>query len=141
MLLKIAPDLGAGELEDIAAACGGGAVDGIIVSNTTLSRDGLQSPLKVEQGGLSGRPLFVLSTRVLASLYLLTGGRIPLVGVGGIDSAETAWRKIEAGASLIQLYSALVYEGPGLARRIADGLAELLKRDGFAHVAEAVGTA
>ena len=130
MLLKIAPDLRDDELQDIAAACGGGAVDGIIVSNTTLGRDGLQSPLKGEQGGLSGKPLFSLSTRVLARMFELTDGQIPLVGVGGIHDAETAWTKVCAGASLLQVYSALVYRGPGLVQEVLSGLSRRLAREG-----------
>ena len=122
MLLKIAPDLGDDELEDIAHACSGGKVDGIIVSNTTLGRDGLASSFRSEQGGLSGKPLFALSTRQLAKLHVLTGGAIPLVGVGGIHDAETAMVKIRAGASLLQLYSALVYRGPSLIGNILEGL-------------------
>ncbi|PZF78683.1 dihydroorotate dehydrogenase (quinone) [Aestuariivirga litoralis] len=118
MLLKIAPDLREDELEDIAAACGGGAVDGIIVSNTTLSRGGLRSPGAGEQGGLSGAPLLALSTRQLARMFLLTGGRIPLVGVGGVHDGPSALMKIRAGASLVQLYSALVYQGPALVTAI-----------------------
>lgn len=130
MLLKIAPDLREDELEDIAAACGGGAVDGIIVSNTTLSREGLTSPHATEQGGLSGEPLLTLSTRQLARMHVLTGGRLPLVGVGGVHDAASALLKIRAGASLVQLYSALVYQGPGLVREILDGLAAELSRSG-----------
>ncbi len=130
MLLKIAPDLREDELEDIAAACGDGAVDGIIVSNTTLSRDGVRSPLASEQGGLSGQPLLALSTRQLARIYLLTGGRIPLIGVGGVHDAASALRKIRAGATLVQLYSALVYGGPGLITSILRGLAEEVQRSG-----------
>ncbi len=122
MLLKIAPDLRDDELEDIAGACGGGAVDGIIISNTTLSRDGLRSPLKTEQGGLSGKPLLALSTLQLAKMYLLTRGAIALVGVGGVHDWASARLKIAAGASLVQLYSALVYKGPGLVTEILDGL-------------------
>lgn len=122
MLLKIAPDLRDDELEDIAAACGGGTVDGIIVSNTTLGREGLRSPLRGEQGGLSGKPLLELSTRQLAKTYLLTRGGIPLIGVGGVHDWESAYLKIAAGASLIQLYSALVYKGPALVRNILEGL-------------------
>ncbi len=139
MLLKIAPDLGEEELQDIAAACGNGAVDGIIVSNTTLSRDGLQSALGGEAGGLSGAPLFQLSTRVLATLYRLTGGLIPLVGVGGIGSAAQAWAKIEAGASLIQLYSALVYRGPSLVAEILDGLQQRMSTEGLTSLSSVVG--
>jgi len=129
MLLKIAPDLRDDELEDIARCCAGGAVDGIIVSNTTLGRIGLASPLASEAGGLSGKPLFALSTQVLAKIFLLTGGAIPLVGAGGISDAETAWRKLRAGASLLQLYSALVYRGPALIHEILEGIALRLARE------------
>lgn len=122
MLLKIAPDLRDDELEDIARCCAGGTVDGIIVSNTTLRRDGLKSSRQAEPGGLSGRPLFGLSTQVLAKVYRLTAGAIPLVGAGGISDAGSAWTKLRAGASLLQLYSALVYRGPGLVSDILAGL-------------------
>jgi dihydroorotate dehydrogenase len=122
MLLKIAPDLGMEDLRDIAACCADGAVDGIIVSNTAVARPALASRHRGETGGLSGRPIFDLSTRVLAQMHLLTGGRIPLVGAGGIEDAETAFRKIRAGATLLQLYTALVYEGPAVVGRILDGL-------------------
>lgn len=130
MLLKIAPDLREDELEDIAAACGDGAVDGIIVSNTTLSRDGLRSPRAKEQGGLSGLPLLQLSTRQLARMYLLTGGRIPLVGAGGVHDGASALLKIRAGASLVQLYSALVYQGPALVASILAHLSAAASRGG-----------
>jgi dihydroorotate dehydrogenase len=130
MLLKIAPDLRDDELEDIAAACAGSAVDGIIVSNTTLSRNGLRSPQAAQQGGLSGRPLLALSTRVLARVHLLTDGAIPLIGVGGVHDAASALLKIHAGASLVQLYSALVYEGPELVGRILSGITAELSRSG-----------
>ncbi|WP_421694162.1 quinone-dependent dihydroorotate dehydrogenase [Aestuariivirga sp.] len=130
MLLKIAPDLREDELEDIAAACAAGAVDGIIVSNTTLSRDGLRSPQAAEQGGLSGAPLLSLSTRQLARMFLLTEGKIPLIGVGGVQDGESALLKIRAGASLVQLYSALVYKGPGLVPEILAGMAAELDRTG-----------
>ena len=114
-------------------------MDGIIVSNTTLSRDHLRSALRGEQGGLSGAPLFELSTRVLARLHALTGGRIPLVGVGGIGNAEQAWAKIEAGATLIQLYSALVYRGPALVGDILEGLRKKLEAEGLTSLASIVG--
>jgi dihydroorotate dehydrogenase len=114
MLLKIAPDLSDEEMQDIAQCCKGGTVDGVIISNTTLSRPNLSSSAAGETGGLSGRPLFTLSTRQLAKFYLLTGGKIPLIGVGGIEDGATALAKIEAGASLLQVYSALVYRGPVL---------------------------
>ena len=126
MLLKIAPDLRDDELEDIATACGGGAVDGIIVSNTTLSRAGLRSDLAKEAGGLSGKPLLDLSTRQLAKLHMLTKGIIPLVGAGGVHDGASALLKIRAGASLVQLYSALVYRGPGLVTEILSGLSAAL---------------
>ena len=130
MLLKIAPDLRDDELEDIAAACGGGAVDGIIVSNTTLSREGLRSAHAAEQGGLSGLPLLALSTRKLARMHVLTAGRIPLVGAGGVHDGPSALLKIRAGASLVQLYSALVYQGPGLVASILSFLAAEVARSG-----------
>jgi dihydroorotate dehydrogenase len=94
---------------------------------------------RAETGGLSGRPLFALSTRVLADMYVATGGRLPLVGTGGIASGADAYAKIRAGASLVQLYSALVYQGPALIGRIARELAALLRRDGFSGLAQAVG--
>jgi dihydroorotate dehydrogenase len=122
MLLKIAPDLREDELEDIALSCSGGSVDGIVVSNTTLGREGLRSLHKGEQGGLSGKPLFALATVQLAKLYVLTKGEIPLVGVGGIHNATTALAKIRAGASLLQVYSALVYKGPALVGEILGGV-------------------
>jgi dihydroorotate dehydrogenase len=126
LLLKIAPDLRQDELEDIAACCGNGAVDGIIVSNTTTSRPALHSVHGNEQGGLSGTPLFTLSTRQLARLYLLTDGSIPLIGAGGIGNVEQAWTKLLAGATLLQVYSALVYKGPGLIGEILQGLSDKL---------------
>jgi dihydroorotate dehydrogenase len=126
MLLKIAPDLDELELHDIAKACIG-QVDGVIISNTTISRPALHSAHQTESGGLSGAPLFSLSTQRLAQFYIATEGKIPLIGVGGIRDAETAYAKFAAGASLIQLYSALVYEGPGLVTQISQGLKEKLR--------------
>ena len=122
MLLKIAPDLTESDLRDVAEVCGGGAVDGVIISNTTLSRPSLKSNHAGESGGLSGAPLFEISTKVLAQFYDLSGGKIPLIGVGGVKNAASALAKFKAGASLIQLYSALVYRGPALVRDICDGL-------------------
>jgi dihydroorotate dehydrogenase len=140
LFVKVAPDLTEQEQEDIAQVALDRGVDGLIVSNTTLSRPlDLKSPAQIEQGGLSGRPLFSLSTMVLARFYELTQGRLPLIGVGGIASADDAYKKIRAGASLVQLYSAMVYQGPDLPARIAHGLSALLARDGFARVADAVG--
>jgi dihydroorotate dehydrogenase len=140
LLVKIAPDLTPGERTDIAAVAVATGIDGIIVSNTTIARpSGLRSPQAGEAGGLSGRPLFEPSTALLAEMYLLTEGRLPLVGVGGVASAADAYAKIRAGASLVQLYTALVFAGPALLREIKAGLAALLRRDGFASIAEAVG--
>lgn len=139
VFLKIAPDLSESELEDVAEVAGASGLTGIIATNTTLSRDGLRSAHKGEAGGLSGQPLFEKSTRVLARLSTLTD--LPLIGVGGVGSAEQAYAKIRAGASAVQLYTALVYGGLHMVGDIARGLDALLKRDGFATVAEAVGTA
>lgn len=140
VFLKIAPDLSPSELEDVAQVALESGIDGVIATNTTLARDGLKSPGRAQAGGLSGAPLFDPSTRVLARLSRLTQGRLPLIGVGGIASAEDAYAKIRAGASAVQLYSALVYQGLSLAGDIARGLDRLLARDGFATVADAVGT-
>lgn len=140
VLLKIAPDLAAEDLKDIAEVVLKQGIDGLIVSNTTVSRPPLkEAGTAKEQGGLSGRPLFALSTRRLAQVHRLTGGRLALVGVGGVESAETAYAKIRAGAHLVQLYTGLVYGGSGLVDEIKQGLARLLARDGHATVADAVG--
>ena len=138
VFLKIAPDLTDPELADIAGAAEQAGLAGIIATNTTISREGLKSASQGEKGGLSGAPLFEKSTRVLARLSTLT--TLPLIGVGGIGSAEQAFEKIRAGASAVQLYTALVYEGVSLAGRIARGLDALLAQHGFASVADAVGT-
>ncbi|MCX7644625.1 MAG: quinone-dependent dihydroorotate dehydrogenase [Rhodobacteraceae bacterium] len=140
VFLKVAPDLTEDDLAGIAEVALGAGLSGIIATNTTLAREGLRSPLRGEAGGLSGAPLFERSTRVLARLSVLTGGRLPLIGVGGIGSAEDAYEKIRAGASAVQLYTAMVYRGISLAAEIARGLDALLARDGFAAAAEAVGT-
>lgn len=140
LLLKIAPDLTEGEIEAVAEVALSAGLAGIIATNTTTAREGLASRHAAEAGGLSGRPLFVPSTRVLARLYRATGGRLPLVGVGGIASAEDALAKIRAGASAVQIYTALVYQGLGLVPRLLRELDSLLARDGFASVAEATGT-
>ncbi|WP_337271338.1 quinone-dependent dihydroorotate dehydrogenase [Oryzifoliimicrobium ureilyticus] len=129
VFLKIAPDLTEEGMDDIAAEVLSQAVDGLIVSNTTLSRDGLSDKLQAkEAGGLSGRPVFQRSTIVLAKMRKRVGPKLPIIGVGGISSAETALSKIEAGADLIQLYSSMVYGGPGLAADILQGLCVLLDR-------------
>lgn len=140
LLLKIAPDLTDDDKADIAAVALESGIDGLIVSNTTIARPaGLDASYATEAGGLSGAPLFEPSTAVLGDMYRLTGGKLPIIGVGGIGNAEQAYAKIRAGASLVQLYSALVFEGPALIGRIKHGLAELLHRDGFASIAAAVG--
>lgn len=140
VFLKIAPDLSPNDLADVAEVSCAAGVDAIIATNSTLSRDGLKSRHAAEAGGLSGAPLFERSTRVLAQLSLLTEGAVPLIGVGGVNSAKDAYAKIRAGASAVQLYTALVFGGLSLAAEIARGLDEALGRDGFATVAEAVGT-
>lgn len=140
VFLKIAPDLSGQDLAEIAQVAMSAGIDGIIATNTTLSRDGLRSAQAHEAGGLSGAPLFEKSTRVLARLSQLTDGKLPLIGVGGVSSAQQAYAKIRAGASAVQLYSALVYEGLSLVSRINHGLIGLLERDGFANLADAVGT-
>jgi len=140
LLLKIAPDLSDAERAEIAEAALETGIDGLIISNTTVARPAeLRNPHASEAGGLSGKPLFAPSTALLADMYRRTRGDIPLIGVGGIASGADAYAKIRAGASLVQLYTALVYEGPGLVLRIKRDLAGFLARDGFANIAEAVG--
>jgi len=140
LLLKIAPDLTAEDKADIADVCLAMGVAGIIATNTTIARpEGLMGKARGEAGGLSGQPLFAPSTAVLSDLYRLTEGKLPLIGVGGVTSGADAYRKIRAGASLVQLYTALVYRGPTLVGRIRNELAQLLREDGFETVAAAVG--
>lgn len=141
IFLKIAPDLHDDDLADIAEVAMAAGLAGIIATNTTLSRDGLKSQHRGQTGGLSGAPLFEKSTRVLARLSQLTDGTLPLIGVGGVSNAEQAYAKIRAGASAVQIYTAMVYEGLSLAARTARGLDALLARDGFGSVTEAIGTA
>ena len=138
VFLKIAPDLQGDELAELAEVANASGLSAIIATNTTLSREGLASAHRDQAGGLSGQPLFEKSTRVLAQLSTLT--TLPLIGVGGVGSAQQAYAKIRAGASAVQLYTALVYGGISLATDIVQGLDDLLKRDGFANVTEAVGT-
>lgn len=140
VLVKIAPDFNDRELAETIDEIIEGKADGIIVSNTTIKRpSSLISPKKGELGGLSGKPLFSISTCCLARIYRATSGKIPLIGVGGIDSGESAYAKIRAGASLLQLYTGLIYEGPNLVSRICKYVASRLKDDGFSRVDEAVG--
>jgi dihydroorotate dehydrogenase len=140
LLLKIAPDLGEEDKKDIADISLALGIDGLIATNTTIDRpDGLAAAARGEQGGLSGKPLFAPSTRVLADMYKLTRGRLALIGVGGVASGEDAYAKIRAGASLVQLYTALIYHGPGICRRICLDLAARLRADGFKRLRDAVG--
>ena len=140
VLLKIAPDLITDELEDIAEVILASEIDGLIVSNTTIGeRDKITGAHVGETGGLSGRPLFEKSTDVLRTVYRLTKGRVPLVGVGGIASGADAYAKIRAGATLIQLYTALVYDGPGLVAQIKRDLLLHLRADGFQSLSDAIG--
>ncbi len=137
--VKIAPDIAEEDVASITERLLAHSVDAIAVSNTTLARNGLRDPLQTEAGGLSGRPVFHRSTAMLARVYEATGGRVPLIGIGGIDSGETALAKIEAGATLLQLYTGLIYEGPGLIGRIKDHLALTLRREGLKSLTDVRG--
>ena len=139
VFLKVAPDLDAKQVEAIVRASVDAKIDALIVSNTTVERPPLKSIHAGEVGGLSGEPLKALALDALRLFREASGGAIPLIAAGGISSAEDAWARIRAGASAVQLYTALVYEGPGLARRIAGGLADRMRVEGFASIAEAVG--
>uniref|UniRef100_A0A224YL24 Dihydroorotate dehydrogenase (quinone), mitochondrial n=1 Tax=Rhipicephalus zambeziensis TaxID=60191 RepID=A0A224YL24_9ACAR len=140
VLVKIAPDLSDEEKADIAAVVTETKVDGLVVCNTTVSRpSSLRSEHRTEPGGLSGRPLRDLSTQTISDLYHLTKGSIPIVGVGGVFSGEDAYAKIRAGASAVQLYSALIYDGPPVVRTVKAQLADLLRKDGYARIQDAVG--
>ncbi len=139
LFLKVAPDLEPTAIDAIARAAIEHHIDALIISNTTISRPNLASRHASQSGGLSGAPLAPLARARLADFRAATGGALPLISVGGIDSADEAYARIRAGASLVQLYSALVFHGPGLARRINRGLAKLLQRDGFDSVGQAVG--
>ncbi len=141
LLVKLAPDLADADLPEVVRVIVSHGVDGIVVSNTTLAREGLSDRVFArETGGLSGRPLFARSTRMLARVYRLTEGKLPLIGVGGIDSGETALAKIEAGASLLQLYTGLVFEGPGLIGRIKQTLVAAMQRAGAQSLKPLIGT-
>ncbi|HEV2043476.1 MAG TPA: quinone-dependent dihydroorotate dehydrogenase [Sphingomicrobium sp.] len=140
VFLKVAPDLAPGDHERIVRAAIDSGIDALIIANTTLSRPPLRSKFASETGGLSGAPLRPLALDQLRRFRAVSGGQIPLIAAGGIASAEDAWARILAGASLVQLYSGLVYHGPGLARRIASGLAAILEREGIASISDAVGT-
>ncbi len=140
VFLKVAPDLEPGDHERIVRAAIDTGIDALIVSNTTISRPPLQSRHANEAGGLSGRPLKVLALDQLKRFRAASGGQIPLIAAGGIENAHDAWERITAGASLVQLYSAMVYEGPGIARRIANDLRAILRLAEMANISEAVGS-
>jgi dihydroorotate dehydrogenase len=144
LLVKISPDLERRDLEMIVDVIERLQIDGIIATNTTISRDYLRTDKAIVEscgaGGLSGKPLTTRATQMIAELYELTHGRIPLIGVGGIFTAEDAWEKICAGASLVQLYTGFIYKGPRIVRQINEGLVEILRREGFAKLDEAVGS-
>ena len=139
VFLKVAPDLEPADIDDIVAVALDKGLAAVIVSNTTIERPPLASRHADEAGGLSGAPLAALALQRLKDFRTASGGALPLVGVGGIATAEQAWERIRAGASLVQIYSAMVFEGPGLAGRIARGLERLAARDGFAKMSDAVG--
>jgi len=140
LLVKLAPDLADDDLPEIVRVIVANKIDGIIVSNTTLARDGLKNAAFArEAGGLSGRPLFARSTRMLAHVYQLAEGKLPLIGVGGISSGEDALAKIEAGASLLQLYTGLVFEGLGLVGRIKRSLLDAIERAKLDNLSPLIG--
>ena len=140
LLLKVAPDLSPAALDDIASTVLSLPVDGLIVSNTTLSRPPiLRSPHRAEEGGLSGRPLRELSTRVIRELYVRTEGRVPIIGVGGVESGDDVVEKMRAGATLVQMYSAFSYGGPVIVSKIKDQLVARVAKDGVRHVSDLVG--
>lgn len=141
IFLKVAPDLEPADIDDISQLAIDQSMDALIVSNTTVSRPALRSKYASESGGLSGAPLRTLAVQRLDDFRRATGGAIPLISAGGISTADDAYARIRAGASLVQLYSALVYHGPGLVRSINQGLAERLRADGFAHITEVIGAA
>jgi dihydroorotate dehydrogenase len=141
IFLKVAPDLDAKDPDRIVRSALDHRIDALIVANTTVSRPPLRSRHALEAGGLSGAPLKAIALAALRQFRSASGGEIPLIGVGGIENADDAWQRITAGASLVQLYSAMVYEGPGIAMRIAKGLARRLQREGMSNIGDAVGTA
>jgi dihydroorotate dehydrogenase len=139
VLVKIAPDLSDSELEATVQAIKESGVSGIIATNTTLDRTGLKHPNREQAGGLSGRPLTKRSTEIIRRIYTLTEGKLPIIGSGGIFTAQDAYDKIRAGASLVEVYTALIYEGPGLLNKLNKGIIDLLKKDGFTHISQAIG--
>ena len=141
IFLKIAPDISSQELSDVCALVLKYGVDGIIISNTTIGRpEYLQSSDKSEIGGLSGRPLFAISTEILRQAYRLTEGKIPLIGVGGVSGVDDVWEKMCAGASLVQIYSALIYQGFGMVSRIVEELSKRVERGGYKNISQIIGS-
>lgn len=139
ILVKIAPDLKDEEIDYMIDTIMNSGVSGIVAANTTVSREGLAHSDAKESGGLSGRPLTFRSMEIIRKVFARTKGSLPIIGVGGIFTAEDAYAKIRAGASLVEIYTALIYEGPELLQRLNNGLLQLLKRDGFTHISQAVG--
>lgn len=139
ILVKIAPDNTEEQLAYMAEAIQLSGMSGIIATNTTIGRDGLTHPNRGETGGMSGRPLTARSTEVIRSVYALTKGKLPIIGSGGIFTADDAYEKIKAGASLVEVYTALIYRGPGLLRSIHGGLLKRMKQDGYTRISQAVG--
>ncbi|MCB1555973.1 MAG: dihydroorotate dehydrogenase (quinone), partial [Alphaproteobacteria bacterium] len=140
VLAKLSPDLDDAQQEELAAAALESGIDGLVLTNTTTTRPaGLPPAFAQETGGLSGRPLKEKSTATIRNFYRLTGGKLPIIGVGGIASGADAYEKIRAGASLVQLYTGMIYEGPGVAGQINRDLLALLKADGFTTIADAIG--
>ncbi|HEX6218604.1 MAG TPA: dihydroorotate dehydrogenase 2, partial [Sphingomicrobium sp.] len=140
IFLKVAPDLGEDDPERIVRAAVDRGIDAIIVGNTTVTRPPLRSKHAQESGGLSGAPLKPLALEMLRRFRAASGGEIRLIAAGGIATAEDAWERIRAGASLVQLYTAMVYDGPGIARRMSFGLARIMRREGIANIADAIGS-
>lgn len=139
VLVKIAPDLTMDEVESTVRSIMESGISGIVVSNTTITREGLKHPNRVETGGLSGKPLKKMSTDLIRRVYQITEGKLPIIGSGGVFTAEDAYEKILAGASLVEIYTSLIYEGPAVCKTINKGLRTLLKRDGYTHISQAVG--
>lgn len=143
LLLKIAPDVNEDQIREIVKTAQEAGVSGIIATNTSINREGLQTPTErvtaIGDGGLSGAPLRNLSNRVISTVYRLTNGRMPIIGVGGVFNADDAWEKICAGASLIQIYTGFIYEGPSITRRINEGLRQIVSQKGFVSLDEAIG--
>jgi dihydroorotate dehydrogenase, subfamily 2 len=139
ILVKIAPDNDEAQLAYMAEAIRASGMSGIIATNTTIGRDGLTHPNAKETGGLSGRPLTGRSTEIIRSLYALTDGKLPIIGSGGIFTAQDAYDKIRAGASLVEVYTSMIYKGPGVIKEIATGLRELMRKDGYDRIVQAVG--